>query len=144
MVSSGIPLLTRRRYGRNVTKPLTRRTEGRLEQMTVELLRYANRQAVAKRLTDDGYSVTRQTVNRWARGDEMPSIAQRMILELFGHDPSRPGTWQQRVLAGTMALEKKARVTDDELDAAEAEAAAYLALARQTPPVQGDDDARPD
>ena len=53
--------------------------------MTVELLAYANRQKVAEALTDRGYSVTRMTVNRWARGGEMPGIAARMILELFRH-----------------------------------------------------------
>lgn len=80
-------VLTTVRYGRNVTDPLTGRTRKRPGEMTVELLRYANREAVAQALTDGGYSVTRQTVNRWARGDEMPGIAERMILGLFGHDP---------------------------------------------------------
>jgi hypothetical protein len=80
-------VLTRLGYGCNVANPLTGRTEGPLGEMTVELLRYANREAVAQALTESGYSVTRQTVNRWARGDEMPGIAQRMILVLFGHEP---------------------------------------------------------
>jgi hypothetical protein len=53
--------------------------------MAVELLAYANRQKVADALTEHGYAVTRMTVNRWARGGEMPGIAARMILELFGH-----------------------------------------------------------
>ena len=59
--------------------------------MTVELLRYANRAKVAEALTSRGYEVTRMTVNRWARGNEMPSIAERMILELFGHTEKSPG-----------------------------------------------------
>jgi len=54
--------------------------------MTVELLAYANRQKIAEALTERGYSVTRMTVNRWAKGGEMPAIAARMILALFGHD----------------------------------------------------------
>lgn len=54
--------------------------------MTVELLRYANRAKVAEALTSRGYEVTRMTVNRWARGNEMPVIAERMILALFGHE----------------------------------------------------------
>lgn len=70
--------------------PLTGRTEGRPTEMTVDLLRLANREAVARALTAGGYSVTRQTVNRWARGDEMPGIAQRMILALFGHASDTP------------------------------------------------------
>ena len=55
--------------------------------MAAELLTYANRQKVADALTERGYSVTRMTVNRWARGGEMPEIAARMILDLFGHTP---------------------------------------------------------
>ena len=58
--------------------------------MTVELLRYANRAKVAEALTAQGYDVTRMTVNRWAAGGEMPGIAQRMILSLFGHNEESP------------------------------------------------------
>lgn len=85
-----IPLLTRLRYRRNVFDPLTARTaEHGAREMTVEVLRYANRAKVAEALTSQGYEVTRATVNRWARGDEVPRIAQRMILSLFGHDPEQ-------------------------------------------------------
>ena len=58
--------------------------------MTTELLTYANRAKVAEALTAQGYEVTRMTVNRWARGGEMPRIAERMILALFGHEPDAP------------------------------------------------------
>ena len=85
-MSTGIPHLTPLRYGRNVANPLTGRTEKRPRDMTTQLLRYANREAVAQALTIGGYSVSRQTVNRWARGAEMPEIARRMILALFGHE----------------------------------------------------------
>jgi hypothetical protein len=78
--------LTRLRYGRNVDDPLTGRTEKRPRDMTTQLLRYANRAAIAEALTAEGYSVSRVTVNRWARGAEMPEIARRMILALFGHE----------------------------------------------------------
>ena len=78
--------MTPARYGRNVANPLTGRTEKRPRDMTTQLLRYANREAVAQALTVGGYSVSRQTVNRWARGAEMPEIARRMILALFGHE----------------------------------------------------------
>ncbi len=60
--------------------------------MSVELLRLANRQKVADALTAQGYSVTRMTVNRWAGGSEMPTIAARMICELFGHAPDTKET----------------------------------------------------
>jgi len=59
------------------------------EAMAMQVLRYANRQKVAEALTDHGYSVSRMTVNRWARGAEMPGIARRMILALFGHAPDK-------------------------------------------------------
>lgn len=64
--------------------PLTGRTI-RARGMAVSLLRYANREKVAQALTQQGYSVTRMTVNRWARGSEMPPIAAHMISDLFGH-----------------------------------------------------------
>jgi hypothetical protein len=55
--------------------------------MALSLLKYANRAKVAEALTEQGYEVTRMTVNRWAAGSEMPEVAARMIAELFGHDP---------------------------------------------------------
>jgi len=64
--------------------------------MAASLLRYANREKVAQALTIGGYRVSRATVNRWARGDEMPEIAARMIAELFGHQHNKeapPPTW---------------------------------------------------
>lgn len=76
--------------------------------MAAHLLTYANRQKVAEALTERGYSVTRMTVNRWARGGEMPEIAARMILDLFGHTPdttkSPPPEW---------AGEMESRLTDE-------------------------------
>lgn len=87
--------------------------------MAVSLLRYANREAVAQALTEQGYSVTRQTVNRWARGDEMPSIAARMVASLFGHaEPfvTEP-PWARRLLAGQALLLQRAGVSRDEFEA---------------------------
>jgi hypothetical protein len=43
---------------------------------------------VAQALTAQGYEVTRQTVNRWARGDEMPTVAAQMIARLFAGSTS--------------------------------------------------------
>jgi hypothetical protein len=103
--------------------------------MTVELLAYANRQKVAEALTERGYSVTRMTVNRWAKGGEMPAIAARMILALFGHDlgtaKAAPPEWAERLLAGVMALEAREAITDEELDRAAALAAAWAATGGQ-------------
>jgi hypothetical protein len=58
--------------------------------MAVAVLTYANRAAVARALTERGYSVSKMQVNRWAGGAEMPTIAARMILELFLHGPDMP------------------------------------------------------
>ncbi len=74
--------------------------------MTVELLRYANRQKVADALTAQGYSVTRMTVNRWAGGSKMPTIAARMICELFGHHDTKealPPQWARGLVDEVLA-----------------------------------------
>ncbi len=75
--------------------------------MSVELLRLANRQKVADALTAQGYSVTRMTVNRWAGGSEMPTIAARMICELFGHAPDTkeapPPQWARGLVDEVLA-----------------------------------------
>jgi hypothetical protein len=65
--------------------------------MAASLLQYANREAVAQALTARGYTVSRATVNRWARGKEMPEIAGRMIAELFGHQTQEtaPAWWAE-------------------------------------------------
>jgi hypothetical protein len=112
--------------------------------MTVELLRYANREAVAQALTESGYSVTRQTVNRWARGDEMPGIARRMILALFGHEPDAhreaAPRWAGRLVANVEAIAQKAGVTD--VDRQEAERLAAAEMQGEAPLPQSDDGAR--
>jgi len=69
--------------------------------MATSILTYANRAKVAEALTAEGYPVTRMTVNRWAAGAEMPGIAARMVLKLFGHDPdikeTAPPVWAERL-----------------------------------------------
>jgi DNA-binding XRE family transcriptional regulator len=71
--------------------------------MAASLLKYANREAVAQALTERGYSVSRATVNRWARGKEMPDIAARMIAELFQHPTTEtaPPEWARRLAQDT-------------------------------------------
>ena len=73
--------------------------------MAVGLLTYANRAAVARALSERGYSVTKMTVNRWAAGAEMPEIAARMITELFGHDktPPEPPRWAEGLVEEAVA-----------------------------------------
>lgn len=118
-------VLTQARYGRNVTEPLTGRTEEEPPgAMTVELLRYANREKVAQALTEGGYRVSRNTVNRWARGDEAPPIVHRMIAALFGHDPDRrPSSDVATILS---AIEVNRRLFLEAVAAQYAELAALL------------------
>ena len=88
--------------------------------MAVSLLRYANREKVAQALTEQGYSVTRMTVNRWAKGAEMPEIAARMIAALYGlgepKEAPRP-EWAEELLEEIAAIRKSQQTAADLLAA---------------------------
>ena len=112
--------------------------------MAVSLLTYANRAKVAEALTEQGYEVSRMTVNRWAAGSEMPAVAARMIAELFGHDPDttkEPPPWAE-ALATRTARQVIAALADPEVLAAVPDAIAALeGLPRQlheSPPADGE------
>lgn len=109
--------------------------------MVVSLLRYANREAVAQALTEHGYSVTRQTVNRWARGDEIPEIAARMIGELFGHTEGHEEAalpeWARRLLVVSEAARQRMGVSDSDLARAEADLIARRVLGANAEPRRG-------
>lgn len=111
--------------------------------MAVSLLQYANREKVAQALTLEGYPVTRMTVNRWARGDEMPEIAARMIGGLFGHLDTKeapPPQWATGLIRTVDAIAEKLGVTDDEQAVAGAVAAALTPPpAGETPPDRAED-----
>ena len=50
-----------------------------------DVLRWANRTAVAEEITRRGYRVSGETLNRWVRQDkEVPAIVERIVFELFG------------------------------------------------------------
>lgn len=88
--------------------------------MAVAVLAYANRAKVAEALTAGGYPVSRVTVNRWAKGAEMPAIASRMVLELFGHGSPTSSTveppWATRLDDRLRSLEERlANVTEEDL-----------------------------
>jgi thioesterase domain-containing protein len=144
------------RYGRIVVDPLTGRTGqgARAGVMAVALLAYANRAKVAEALTAQGYPVTRVTVNRWANGADMPEIAARMILELFGHTPettkeAAPPEWAER-LADDAANEVVRQLVDLLIPEDEARRVATLAgqlralsqLRREAPPERTDESAQ--
>jgi hypothetical protein len=150
-----VSLLTPMRYGRIVDDPLrARTTEGVRRGMTVELLRLANQSEVARALTTQGYQVSRMTVNRWARGAEIPEVAERMILELFGHTPettkeAAPPEWAER-LADDAANEVVRQLVDLLIPEDEARRVATLAgrlraqsqLRREAPPERTDESAQ--
>ena len=100
--------------------------------MAVDLLTYANREKVARALTDRGYSVSRNTVNRWARGDEMPNIAAKMIVGLFGveTEPAAPEV-PERLERIEMLLRAIASVAGVDLDRVERMHAELLAARPQ-------------
>ena len=106
-----------------------------------EVLRWANRTAVAQEVTERGYRVSPETLNRWYRQrSEVPAIVERIVFELFGvgtQQEAAPPEWAERLLAGVMALESKGDVSDAELVAAEARAAIYLAASTRKRPRQG-------
>lgn len=105
--------------------------------MAISLLEFANRQKVADALTEQGYVVSRATVNRWASGKNMPEPAARMIAKLFGHDPDTPKSapaWAE-ALADETAMKVIAALADPELVAALPDAIAAL---RALPPEPDD------
>jgi hypothetical protein len=76
--------------------------------MAASLLKYANREAVARALTERGYPVSRATVNRWAGGKEMPEIAGQLIAELFMHPDTakRPPPWAEAIADDVSAIRR--------------------------------------
>lgn len=50
-----------------------------------DVLKWANRTAVAEEITRRGYRVSPETLNRWVRQDkEVPAIVEHIVFELFG------------------------------------------------------------
>jgi len=65
-----------------------------------EVLRWANRRAVAEEITRRGYRVSGETLNRWVRDEkEFPAVVERIVFELFGiteHNQTAP-PWAERL-----------------------------------------------
>ena len=93
-------------------------------------------------LVEAGYpekDLNRRTLRDWVRKDSPPEALRQFAAEhLMGtaKEPPEP-VWVERLLAGVMALESDAEITDAELALAEAKAIAYLTVARQRRPRQG-------
>lgn len=90
------------------------------------LLAYANYAKVGVALR-----VSRATVADWAKGQSVTPYRLNQLEQLLRPDlqtkEAAPPQWVERLMAGVMALETKADVSDAELVAAEARAAIYLA-----------------
>ena len=71
-----------------------------------DVLKWANRTAVAEEVTRRGYRVSPETLNRWVRQDkEVPAIVERIVFELFGigaHD-ERPPAWAEGLVDDAIA-----------------------------------------
>lgn len=104
----------------------------------VDLLTYANRAKVA-----DALRVSRASVSRWAKGKDVTPYRVRQVEQLLR--PERPAagvpTWAVRLLEGMFAVERRSGITGGELAEAEAQVAAYLAVALQEQPEPDNADA---
>ena len=101
----------------------------------VELLAYASYAKVAKALR-----VSRNAVTRWAHGEDVTPYRVNQVRDLLrppAADPPAPA-WVGRVLASLMLREAREGSTAEELDAAEARAAIYLAANTRKPRRRGD------
>lgn len=64
-----------------------------------DVLRWANRRAVAEEVTRRGYRVSGESLNRWVRDEkEFPAIVERIVFDLFTiapdtEKPSQPFDW---------------------------------------------------
>jgi transcriptional regulator with XRE-family HTH domain len=95
----------------------------------IELMRYASQAKVAAAL-----GVSRQTTGQWARGRDVTPYRLRQVRDLLrppAPEPPAPA-WVERVLASLMLREAREGVTAEELAAAEARAAIYLAASTRT------------
>lgn len=74
-----------------------------------DVLRWANRRAVAEEVTRRGYRVSGETLNRWVRdGKEFPAIVERIVFDLFTigepQTEAAPPDWAERLEAKVDAI----------------------------------------
>ena len=62
-----------------------------------DVLRWANRREVAREVTQRGYRVSGETLNRWVRDEaEFPAVVQAIVFDLFtitGHSETAAPEW---------------------------------------------------
>ena len=62
-----------------------------------DVLRWANRRAVAEEVTRRGYRVSGESLNRWVRDEkEFPAVVERIVFDLFtiaGHEETAAPSW---------------------------------------------------
>lgn len=71
-----------------------------------DVLRWANRRAVAEEVTRRGYRVSGETLNRWVRDEkEFPAIAERIVFDLFtiGAQEESPPAWAEGLVDDAVA-----------------------------------------
>lgn len=104
------------------------------EQAVRLILRWSHPPDVAK-VAD----VDRSTAYRWKKGGELPPYRVTQLAQAFGIpdgtwqtvEEAAPPEWVERLLVGTLALEEKGGVTDEELERARARALIHLAAQTQ-------------
>lgn len=73
-----------------------------------DVLKWANRSAVAEEITRRGYRVSGETLNRWVRQEkEVPAVVEHIVFDLFGISPDNrkePPPWAE-ALAGDIRTE---------------------------------------
>lgn len=104
----------------------------------VELMAYASPSKVAAAL-----GVSKTSTGKWAKGENVTPYRLRQVRNLLRPPaPAQVPDWAERILAGVMAIEADAEISDAEVAQAQARAAAYLAVAQSRRQRPADDDGR--
>lgn len=98
-----------------------------------EVLALTRKREVARKISERGYSVSGETLNRWVRDkEELPEKVDRIVRDLFhlpDNDEKAAPVGPERLEVYLLALMRKWGITWDELARAEADLAAHRALA---------------
>lgn len=97
-----------------------------------EVLALARKREVARKITERGYPVSGETLNRWVRDKEdLPERVERIVRELFMLPPNdeeaAPGL-PERLEVYLLALVRKRGISDEELLQAETDLVAAQTL----------------
>ena len=109
-----------------------------------DVLRWANRRAVAEEVTARGYRLSGETLNRWVRDErEFPAVVERIVFDLFtiGRDEKPPEPQWLEGLADGIAGKVISELTasrSDEMSRLVDDLEQRLAQRSEAPPVRTD------